>query len=55
MKINVRFQTATYNNKREMKNHKLTMLADGWKIDWENKLVICWKKSERIDDEIVIE
>ena len=51
MKINVKFQTTTYDNKKEMRNHKLIMLADDWKIDWENKKnkIIYYKKSERID------
>jgi len=50
MFINVNFKTFIYDNKKEKRKHEIEMISDGWRIDSEEKLKICWRKSEIILD-----
>jgi hypothetical protein len=42
--INIRFIKATYDTKKEKREHVNKMLAEGWKIESENKLSVQFKK-----------
>jgi len=43
------FTNASYDTKKEKTKHIKEMLAEGWKIDWENKLSVGFKKSKTIE------
>jgi hypothetical protein len=50
-KFNVKFADVDYITKKEKKDHISKMISEGWKIEYENKLYVQFKKVEEVKSE----
>jgi len=44
----MKFLTVEYVSDEEKTEHMALMIADGWHIDWQNEVYVCYKRTEEV-------